>query len=407
MKPIHGTKVCLNADKKKLRARQLTKKEKSHIIYQTKYPTEMWEKSRVHSPRKCNDRLILTVCRFYFSMGLTEKKQHLTGLLMLGAVAILWGAGFVLNAQLVGTTFAETPSLLNAVRFGVSVPLLLAVFNKRIRIGGKTLLYGAVGGALLFVGFLVQVVGMKYTTPSHSGFFTAFYVVPVPFAAWLVYRRRPHWAVFAGTAVAIGGLVLLNFTHEESGATAKGDLLTFAGAIAFALQIVWADYVLKKKKTDYVQLTFWQVTFAAILFAAYSLIFESKHYAAMEFDVGYGLWRLAIVTLGGTAFAYYAQTYAQTRLSPTETSLLLACESPIGAILSVAVGMESFVWQTAVGGVLVVAAVLLVELVPSLAAKRKAARNANDSAPIEAGAERFADGGENCAPKKDDEPKSG
>ncbi len=276
----------------------------------------------------------------------------------------------MLNAQLMAHTFVNTPSLLNAFRFGVSALCLLAVFNKRIRFNWRILLYGAVGGALLFGGFLLQLIGLNYTTPSHNGFFTAFYVVLVPFIAWIVYRRCPHWTTFVGAALAIGGLLILNFTGKESEITWKGDILTLACALCFALQIVWADYVLKSNKTDYVQLTFWQVTTAAILFVLYTVIFESKNYASMKIDVGYDLWRLAIVVLGGTAFAYYAQTFAQTRLSPSEASLIMACESPIGAVLSVVVGLESLQWSTVVGGIMVVGSVILVEVLPGLLSKR-------------------------------------
>ena len=195
--------------------------------------------------------------------------MHLVGLIMLSVVALFWGAGFVLNAQLLGS-FGNTPSLLNALRFGISALCLLAVFNRRIRFTKATLLYGSVGGALLFVGFLCQLVGMKYTSPSHSGFFTAFYIVLVPFIAWAVYRRRPHWSVFVGAAMAIGGLLLLNTTGSNKGASWKGDLITLASALTFALQIVWADFALKRNKTDFVQLTFWQVAWAAVFFVAYT-----------------------------------------------------------------------------------------------------------------------------------------
>ena len=300
------------------------------------------------------------------------KKQHLIGLIMLSTVAIFWGAGFVLNAQLLDKTFYDTPSLLNALRFAIATACLAAVFNKKLRFNKHILLYGSVGGALLFVGFMLQLVGMKYTSPSHSGFFTAFYVVLTPFIVWMVYRRHPHWSVFVGAALAISGLLILNISGGDGGASWKGDVIILLSAAAFAAQIVWADYLLKKDKTDYVQLTFWQIAFAAALFVLYTLIFESKHYSSMHFDAGYDIWRLAIVVLGGTAFAYYAQTYAQIHLTPSETSLIMACESPIGAFISMTIGLEPFLWQTIAGGCMVIAAVILVELVPNLRRKRTA-----------------------------------
>lgn len=300
------------------------------------------------------------------------KKQHILGILMLTVTTVIWGAGFVLNAELRASSFANAPALLNAVRFGMSALILLAVFNRRIRFNKHTLLYGAVGGALLFGGFLLQTIALGYTTPAHNGFFTAAYVVFVPFIAWIVYKKHPSWVMFLGAAVAICGLLVLNLKNETLPPDAwKGDLMTLGCALCFALQIIWTDVLLVKDKTDSVQLAFWQVAFAAIFFIAYSLIFENKYVFNMHFDFNYCWWRLAIVTIGGTAFAYYAQSYAQKHVSPTETSILMACESPIGAVLSLIVGLDVFAWTIPVGGGLVLAAVVLVEIVPSMISKRK------------------------------------
>ena len=264
------------------------------------------------------------------------------------------------------SSFASTPALLNSVRFGVSALILLAVFNRRIRFDGRTLLYGAVGGALLFGGFLLQTIAFAYTTPAHNGFFTAAYIVFVPFISWIVYKKRPCWITFLGVGLAIFGLVMLNLRQETLPDTAwKGDLLALGCALCFAFQIVWTDVLLAKNKTDSVQLAFWQVAFAAVLFIAFSLIFEHKYVFNMNFGFAYCWWRLAIVTIAGTAFAYFAQCYAQKYVSPTETSLLMACESPLGAILSLIVGLDVFSWTIPVGGGLVIIAVILVEIVPT------------------------------------------
>ena len=301
-----------------------------------------------------------------------NKKLHIVGILMLVMTTIIWGAGFVLNAELRARSFANTPALLNAIRFGVAALLLLAAFNRKLHFSKYLLLYGAIGGALLFGGFMLQTAALKYTTPAHNGFFTAAYVVFVPFATWLVYKKRPSWVLFVGVAVAIGGLIILNVKNEALPPEAwKGDLMTLACALCFAVQIIWTDVLLTKNKADSVQLSFWQVAFAAVFFIAYTLIFEHKHVFTMEFDFAYCWWRLAIVTVGGTAFAYFAQTFAQNHVSPTETSIVLACESPIGAALSLAVGLDAFSWTIPVGGGLVIAAVVLVEIVPELINKRK------------------------------------
>lgn len=299
-----------------------------------------------------------------------NNKQHTIGLILLSMTAIFWGAGFVLSDQLLKAAFSNTPSLLNSLRFCIATVCLLAVFNKKIRFNKKILLYCGLGGVLLFAAFLSQTIGQNYTTPSHSGFFTASYVMFVPFISWIAYKKRPRAISFVGVAVAIVGLIVLNFKIDDMGAkkTWIGDLLTIFCAMMFALQIFWTDYSLKKNKVDLVQLTFWQVAVAAVLFVLYSVIFESKHYASLSIDMSYCWWRLCIVIFCGTAFAYYAQTFAQNNLNATETSLIMACESPIGAFLSMVLLIEPFSWQTIIGGVLVIAAVILVEVVPTITA---------------------------------------
>lgn len=301
------------------------------------------------------------------------KKQHIIGLILLSMTAIFWGAGFVLNAQLVQSSFFDTPSLLLTFRFFFSALCLLVVFNKKIRFNKYILLYGGVGGIMLFAAFLTQTIGQKYTTPSHSGFFTASYAMFVPFISWIAYKKRPHWMNFLGVAVAVAGLALLNLNTNETGLPNMwiGDILTIVCALLFALQIFWTDYSLKKEKIDCLQLTFWQIAFGAVLFALYTVIFESKHYNSFHIDIQDNWWRLLIVIFGGTAFAYYAQTFSQQHLTATETSLIMACESPIGAFLSMILLIEPFSWQTIVGGALVIAAVVLVEVVPTIRVKRK------------------------------------
>ena len=294
---------------------------------------------------------------------------------MLSAVALIWGAGFVLTDSLLLDGFAPAPGLLNALRFGLGTIFVLIVLAKHINLSGKNILYGLVGGALLFVGFMLQLVGQTYITPAHCGLFTALYFVLVPFIAWIVYKKVPNLTVFVAVALAVLGLVILNVgkmpTQEEN----LGTILTIVGATLFAIQIVYCDYLLKNNKIETNNLVVLQLVFASVLFVAYTLIFESYKYTTLNIAWSNAWWKLAIVALLGTGFAYFAQTYAQKFVSPSQTSLILACETPIGAIISIVVGIDAFSWNIIVGGLLVVIAVFLIEFAPIWWEKLKAKRN--------------------------------
>ena len=69
------------------------------------------------------------------------KKQHFLALVMLSMTAIFWGAGFVLNDNLLKAAFNDTPNLINTIRFGVATIVLGIVFARKLKFNRKTLLY--------------------------------------------------------------------------------------------------------------------------------------------------------------------------------------------------------------------------------------------------------------------------
>ena len=301
-------------------------------------------------------------------------KKRILSLVMLGVVALVWGIGFVLADELLADGFAPVPGLQNAIRFGVGTLMLVIVLWKHIKLTKQTVLYGAIGGALLFGGFLLQLAGQTYITPAHCGFFTALYFVMTPFFAWIVYKKAPHYTVFIAVALAVVGLVILNIGKMPTAEETLGSMLTIAGATMFALQIVFSDYLLKNDKIECNNLVVLQLIVASVLFIIYTLIFESSKYPTLTIQLDKVWWKLAIVALLGTGFAYYAQTYAQKYVAPTQTSLILACETPIGAIASMIVGIDLFGWNIVVGGILVVGSVFLVEFAPALTEKLRKRR---------------------------------
>ena len=299
----------------------------------------------------------------------TDKNKRILSLVMLIVVALVWGIGFVLADELLTFGFAQVPGLQNALRFGIGSFLLVILLWKDIKISWKNILYGAIGGTLLFGGFMLQLLGQTYITPAHCGLFTALYFVITPFFAWIVYKQAPHYTVFIAVALAVAGIVILNIGKMPTSEEILGTILTVAGAVMFATQIVFSDYLLKKDKIQVNNLVVIQLLVATILFIMYTLIFESKEYATLDIDISKAWWRLAIIAVLGTGLAYFAQTYAQKHISPSQTSMILACETPIGAIASIIVGIDLFSWNIVIGGTLVVVAVFIIEFAPVIANK--------------------------------------
>lgn len=346
----------------------------------------MWEQSLVHSPFAIQRQTNIVSAVFFYRkpqqhrkntpMLSNKSKQHLIALAMLTVTTIIWGAGFALSSTMVGAggSFEHLPHFSNVLRFGLASIVLVAVFFKKLKTNWQTIRHSMVGAVFMYGGFALQLLGLKYTTAASCGFFTAAYVMFVPFIAWAWQRKAPRIITWCGVGVAVIGLIIFNGTnYQDTPTAALGNMLSLLGALVLAFQITWTEYCLSKNKVDNVNLTVWQVVFSTVLFVGTSLVFEGKDLVTYVPQIHWAScwWKLAIISLGGTAFAYVSQTYAQKHLTSSETSLIMVCESPIGALISVLLGRDLFTWQLAVGGLLIITAVFMVEIIPSLLAKKE------------------------------------
>jgi drug/metabolite transporter (DMT)-like permease len=70
------------------------------------------------------------------------------------------------------------------------------------------------------------------------------------------------------------------------------------------------------------------------------------------------------LALGSTVFAFWGQATAQTRLGPTESAVLFSLEPVVAAVLSVLWLKEAMSPRQAVGGALIVVAMIVAEALP-------------------------------------------
>lgn len=284
-------------------------------------------------------------------MQLDRKRAYLSDLALF-FVAIVWGGGFVAVKDALNTM---TPMLLMAYRFSIAALLLYVFFRKKIGGFAKTdLKGGAVVGAMLFLGFAFQTIGLQFTTASKQGFLTAVYVVFVPFLYWLIYKSAPPLKVFIASALAIIGIGLISY--QPGMQVNQGDILTLVCALFFALHILSIEYF--SKTVASLKLAFLQMAVAAALCVVFAVLTEPVRFVLTGRE-----WTAIIyLAVFSTFLCFTVQTVAQRYTSSSHASLIMSLESVFAAILGVMILGEQLNANIIIGSALVFMAIMIIEI---------------------------------------------
>jgi drug/metabolite transporter (DMT)-like permease len=279
-------------------------------------------------------------------------RRLLPRLALFGATFV-WGATFAVIQRAI----ADLPVFhLIALRFTFATLLLLPL-ARGTRLTPRLWRDGLVVGGLLFAGFALQTSGLLWTTPSRSAFLTGLSVVFVPFLGR--FAGRPlHPGPVAGSLCAAVGLWVLYRpgTGTASAPFNRGDLLTCACALAFALYVLAVEGAVRRHRVR--SLAVLQFGTVAAL-SLPSLLLQPMRRA--EFTP-YAVTALLVTGILGTALAFLCQLYAQRHLSAVEAGVIFTFEPVIAAAVSVVLGIEPWTLGLTLGGLFVVAAMLITEI---------------------------------------------
>jgi drug/metabolite transporter (DMT)-like permease len=284
--------------------------------------------------------------------------------LALALIAVVWGATFVMVKQALHEISAI---YFLALRFGLASLCLLALFLPAFRqmpaaAFWRGLRGGVVAGVFLCLGYILQTFGLKYTSAGNSGFLTGLNIVLVPVIGAAVFRRWPQLRELLGVGVATAGLATLTVPSIDDGFSFsrfnRGDLLTVGCAVAFACHLLVLGYFSQRERFEAVALG--QIACSAVL-SALSLSIEAPR-VAWSRPV---LIALLVTAILGTAVAFATQTWAQQFTTPTRTALIFALEPVVALATAVLIGGERLTAAAVVGGALILAGIVTVEIKPS------------------------------------------
>lgn len=274
--------------------------------------------------------------------------------LLLLAVAIIWGTGFVATQYAIDAGMSA--SLILALRFSVASIILMLVCNKKLlKIEIETLKIGGIAGVLLFMAFYTQTVGQGLSTVSTSAFLTSTNVIMVPFIVWGITKKSPSYKIYLLALMTMVGVGVL--TLSDGFSFKVGDLLVLLCAFLFATHIAFLG--VKGRGHNVERLTFVQITVSAILSIIMFVISDLNTATIESFNSGF----LATFYLGAfsTCFCYYGQTKGQQHVKPSKSAIIMSTEGLFGTIFSVILGFEVLRVNMVVGGIIILTAVILSE----------------------------------------------
>ena len=260
------------------------------------------------------------------------------------ATAAVWGGSFVLMKDAI--VQQDVYSFLST-RFILAALLMIAYRPTVFRgLSSRFIKQGVLAGVLLSGGYIFQTLGLAKTTVSNTGFITGMYLVFTPLISLIILKRKVLLVQWFAVAIAMIGLILISYNGISIG---TGEILVLISALAFGAHFVALGEWSNGKNTY--ALTLIQILTVSAIATVCAFI------NGFEVPPSASVWQaIAFTAVFATFLAFLVQTKAQSVMSATVASVLLAMETPFAVVLGVLILNDPLTVRIIVGGSLVMIA---------------------------------------------------
>lgn len=287
--------------------------------------------------------------------------------LLLLICTMLWGFAFIAQKSAMDSmgplTFAGVRYLLGGL---LVLPLAFRERRRRpepLTNGHWALVLGI--SLVFFLGSWLQQAGLRTTTATNGGFLTGLYVFFVPVLGFFIFRTRPHPIIFACVPLALVGIYYLNGGGLDS--FNQGDTLIVISAVFWALHVILLGHVARVTGLPiFVSATSFLVAGGIALSLAF--IIEQPSLAG----ISAGWVEIAYAGILSTAVAFTFQAIGQQYVPPANAAIILSAESLFAAIGGAILLGERLPLVGYAGAALIFIAIIAVEALPPLWARRQA-----------------------------------
>lgn len=277
--------------------------------------------------------------------------------LALVGVTAIWGSTFLI----VHTAMEYSgPGFFVGLRFVVAGLVAAALFWRELRgMSWRDLGAGVSIGAMIWLGYGLQTIGLQSISSTTSAFITALYVPLVPILQWLVFKKAPKLFTIIGVSLAFIGLVLVAGPGADVSFNV-GTLLTIVSTLPIAVEIILISWFAGR-------INLGRVTVVQLL-AAGLLSFASMPLLGESIPAFNWVWVAAAFGLGmASMLIQLTMNWAQRTVSPTRATIIYAAE-PVWAGLFGFFAGDRMTALGLLGSASIVGGVLVSELKPKAAA---------------------------------------
>ncbi|MCL2579376.1 MAG: DMT family transporter [Oscillospiraceae bacterium] len=284
--------------------------------------------------------------------------------LMLLSAAIIWGVGVTAQSAALGHL---TPFAFNAARFflGGSIALgSLYVFTRRQALADKavfaskfdkaTLKAGVICGGVLCLAINLMQFALMFTPVAKASFIISLYVIMVPIASLLLFKRRPPVFVWAGMSIAVAGMYFLTLSGGVD--FAPRDILPFLSGVGFAAQILVIKHYSPKHNIFALACVQFYVVSAISLILAF--IFEAPSPAGLITGLPFILYTGVL----SSGVAFILQMKALKTADPTVAAIIFSSETVVATTAGWILLGQILTGRELIGCGLILTAVLVAQI---------------------------------------------
>ena len=318
-------------------------------------------------------------------MSQVPRAEHRKAITMLLVANLCWGLSFPaikvmegLHGKLMPGASSWFSALYTVAPRLLLATLLLALFQIRRgwNVTRSELVQGIVIGLFAAGGLLLQNDALHYTAASTSAFLTQFYAITIPVYLAVKSRRSPGTRVWLSCLLVLAGVAVLGRFDWRQMHLGRGEIETLLCSLFFMGQILWLE------KKEYSANRPGQLTL--VMFATQTAVFVpltfllSPGRAAILAPWSSPPWLVFVGVLAVvcTVIAYGLMNRWQPKITATEAGLIYCVEPILASLMALFLpaifarfagidyANETATWTLLIGGGLITAANILIQLKP-------------------------------------------